>query len=142
MATGMMVQNAVIALGLLAFISFILGLVAAHVRAKIRHRTEVQKELIAKFTSAEELGAFLNSDAGKLLISGTREEPKWPARPVDEQIGVAIGWGVIVLSVGVAVLYVSGLTLPGAVISALGGAMLFNALLRLGWYAFAKKRAA
>jgi hypothetical protein len=139
----MMVQNAVIALGMLAFVAFILGLVAAHVRAKIRHRTEVQKELIAKFTSAEELGAFLNSDAGKLLISGTKEEPKWgpPPRPVDEQIGIAIGWGVIVLSIGVAVLYVGGLSLPGAVLSALGGAMLFNALLRLGLYAFAKKRA-
>jgi hypothetical protein len=139
-----MVQDAVIALGMLAFVGFVLGLVAAHVRAKIRHRTEVQKELIAKFTSAEDLAAFLNSDAGKLLISGTKEEPKWgppPTRSVDEQIGIAIGWGVIVLSIGFAVLYVSGLTLPGAVISALGGALLFNALLRLCLYALAKRRA-
>ena len=138
--------DATIVLGALVFVGFILWLVAAHVRAKIRHRTEVQKELIGKFASAQELKDFLNSDAGMLLIRGTNDDSvPWkepPTRPVDEQIGIAIGWGVIVLAVGVAILYVNGLTLPGAVITALGGAMLFNALLRLSYYVLYKKRSA
>jgi hypothetical protein len=140
----MMVQSAVILLGVLAFVGFILGLVAAHVRAKIRHRTEVQKELIAKFASAQELAAFLNSDAGKLLLRGAKDDPVWKEptpRPVDEQIGIAIGWGVLVLAVGVAVFVVRGLNVPSAVLTALGIGLLFNALLRLGWYVLAKKRA-
>jgi hypothetical protein len=139
----MMVQNAVILLGMLAFIGFVLGLVAAHVRAKIRHRTEVQKELIARFTSSQELAAFLNSEAGKLLLRGTKDDAGWKEptqRPVAEQIGIAIGWGVLVLAVGLAVYVVRGLNLPSAVITAVGIALLFNALLRLAWYVLAKKR--
>ena len=145
MQTAMIVQSVAIVLGVLAFVAFVLGLVAAHIRAKIRQRTDVQKELIAKFASAQELTAFLNSEAGKLLLRGAKDEPApWKApdpRPVDEQIGIAIGWGVLVLAVGVAVVFVSGVTLPGAVLTALGIGLLFNALLRLGWW-LVKKRAA
>jgi Flp pilus assembly protein TadB len=121
-----------------AFVAFVLWLVAAHIRAKIRHRTEVQKELIAKFSSPQELADFLNSEAGKLLIRGAKDDTtaawKEPAaRPPNEQIGIAIGWGVLVLCVGAAVVVVRGLTLPGAVITALGIGLLFNALLR-AWF--------
>jgi hypothetical protein len=125
-----------------AFVGLILALGAAHVRAQIRHRTDVQKELIAKFSTPQELADFLNSEAGKLLLRGGKDDVprQWPPqRPVEEQIGIAIGWGVLVLCVGAAVLYVRGVTLPGAVITALGIGLLFNALLRL---AFHRKRPA
>ena len=127
-----------ITLVVFGFVAFVLWLVAAHIRAKIRHRTEVQKELIAKFSTPQELADFLNSEAGKLLIRGTTEEtpaawkPPTP-RPESEQIGIAIGWGVLVLCVGAAVLVVRGVTLPGAVITALGIGLLFNSLLR-AWF--------
>jgi hypothetical protein len=135
----------VITLVVFGFVAFVLWLISAHSRAKIRHRTEVQKELIAKFSTSQELAAFLNSDAGKLLIRGTKDDgvPGWkdPApRPVDEQIGIAIGWGVLVLCVGIAILVVSGLTLPAALFTAVGIGLLFNALLRLAAYLFTRKR--
>ena len=130
-------KEGLVVLAVFAFVAFVLGLIAAHVRAGIRHRTEIQKALIAKFSTPQDLAAFLNSEAGKLLIRGTKDDaPAWkePApRPVDEQIGIAIGWAVLVLSVGVAIFIVRGLTLPGAVFIALGSGLLFNALLRLSW---------
>ena len=131
-------EAALITLVVFGFVAFVLWLVAAHVRAKIRHTTEVQKELIAKFSSPQELTDFLDSEAGKLLIRGAKDDTpvpwKGPApRPPNEQIGIAIGWGVLVLCVGAAVLVVRGLTLPGAIITALGIGLLFNALLR-AWF--------
>ena len=120
-----------------AFVAFVLSLIAAQTRAKLRHRTEVQKELIAKFATPQELADFLNSEAGKLLIRGAHDTaPAWtppPPRPPNEQIGIAIGWGVLVLCVGVAVVIVQGLTLPSAIITALGIGLLFNALVR-AWF--------
>jgi hypothetical protein len=134
----------VIVLVVFGFAAFIVGLGAAHVRAHIRHRAEVQKALIDKFSSSQELADFLNSDAGKLLLRGAKDDMprQWPApRPVEEQIGIAIGWGVLVLCVGAAVLYVRGVTLPGAVITAVGIGLLFNALLRLAFHAASTARA-
>jgi hypothetical protein len=136
------VEAALMMVSVFAFVGFVLALVAAHLRANIRHRTEVQKALLAKFSSPQELTDFLNSDAGKLLLHGAKEDVAhgWrppPPRTVSEQIGIAIGWGVLVLSVGIAILVVDGLTLPAAVFTALGTGMLFNALLRL---ALAKRR--
>ena len=131
-------EAVLITLVVFGFVAFVLWLVAAHIRAKIRHRAEVQEELIAKFSTPQELADFLNSEAGKLLIRGANDETTapWkgpPPRPQNEQIGIAIGWGVLVLCVGAAVLVVHGLTLPGAVITALGIGLLFNALLR-AWF--------
>jgi len=136
-----------ITLVVFGFVAFVLWLIASHIKAKIRYRAEVQKELIAKFSTPQELADFLNSEAGKLLIRGTKEDgaAAWkglPARPVDEQIGIAIGWGVLVLCVGIAILVVSGLTLPGALFTAVGIGLLFNALLRLAFYASTRKRSA
>ena len=138
---------ALMVLVVFAFVGLVLALVAAHVRANIRHRTEVQKALLAKFSSPQELTEFLNSDAGKLLLHGAKDNVAnpWtppPPRPVDEQIGIAIGWGVLVLCVGIAIFVVQGLTLPAAVFTALGIGMLFNALLRLAYVTASKKRGA
>ena len=139
---------ALIVLAVFAFVGFILALIGAHLRANIRHRTEVQKALLAKFTSPQELTDFLNSDAGKLLVHGAKDNVPnaWrppPPRPVDEQIGIAIGWGVLVLCVGIAILVVKGLILSAAVFTALGIGLLFNALLRLAFVtASSKKRGA
>lgn len=142
-----MPANLVAVLIVFAFVGFILALVAAHLRAKIRHRTEVQKALLAKFSTPQELTDFLNSDAGKLLLQGAKDGGAngWkppPPRPVDEQIFIAIGWGVLVLCVGIAILVVQGLTLPAAVITALGIGLLFNALLRLTLFVSSKRRGA
>ncbi len=109
----------------------------AHARAKIRFRTEVQKELIAKFSSPQELTDFLNSDAGKLFVRGATDDPVPAPRPFQEQIGIGIGWGVLLACPGVALLLVRSHTmLPGgaplgALLIAVGAAFIINALLRL-----------
>jgi hypothetical protein len=136
-----------ITLVVFGFVAFVLWLISSHVQAKMRQRTEVQKELIAKFSTPQELADFLNSDAGKLLIRVSKEDsaPSWKdlaPRPVDEQIGIAIGWGVLVLCVGIAILVVQGLTLPAALFTAVGIGLLFNALLRLAFYLSVRKRGA
>jgi hypothetical protein len=138
-------EPVIVTLIVFGFVAFVLWLISSHSQAKIRHRTEVQKELIAKFSTPQELADFLNSEAGKLLIRGAKEDgaPAWkePApRPVGEQIGIAIGWGVLVLCVGIAILVVYGLTLPAALFTAVGIGLLFNALLRLTAYVFMRKR--
>ena len=70
-----------ITLVVFGFVAFVLWLVAAHIRAKIRHHAEVQKELIAKFSSPQELADFLNSEAGKLLIRGRRRRRDGSLKP-------------------------------------------------------------
>lgn len=117
------------------FVGFILWLVSAHLRAKVRHRAEIQKELIAKFASPQELADFLNSEAGKLLIRGATDDwirPKEPPqRPFNEQVGITIAWGVLGLCVGGAIYIVKGLNLPAAIFMAVGIGFLINAGLRV-----------
>ncbi|MEJ1966693.1 MAG: hypothetical protein WDO56_36190 [Gammaproteobacteria bacterium] len=128
-------EAALILVIVFGFAGVVLALVAAHIRATIRHRTEVQKALIAKFSSPQELMDFLNSEAGKLLLQGMNEgtasskEP--PPRPFHEQVGITIAWGVLGICVGTAILLASNLTLPGALFTALGIGLVINSLLRV-----------
>src|SRR5262245_40359721 len=98
--------------GVFAFVAFIIWLGMSQAQAKIRQRAEIQKALIAKFASPQELADFLNSDAGKLLIRGaTDENAYWkpPApRPFIEQVGIQISWGVLGLCIGGAIFVVRG----------------------------------
>jgi hypothetical protein len=130
------VEAALIVLVVFAFVGFVLALGAAHVRAKIRQRTEVQKELIAKFGSPQELTDFLNSEAGKVFVQGAKDDTPaaWkapPPRPFNEQVGITIAWGVLGLCVGGAFFVARGLTLTGALFTALGIGFVINALLRV-----------
>lgn len=118
------------------FVVVVISLGLAHARAKIRYRAEVQKELIAKYSSTQELTDFLKTDAGRLFVRGATDDPAPPPRPVHEQIGITIGWGVLLLCVGVALLLVRGPMLPGgeyvgAVLTAVGVGFEINAGLRV-----------
>jgi hypothetical protein len=85
------------------FAGFILYLLAARDRTRIRYRAEVQKEIIAKFSSSQELATFLNSEAGKALLRGSRADevreaaPYSPPKSAKEIVGVTIAWGVLIL---------------------------------------------
>lgn len=124
-----------VALVVFAFVGFVIWVGAEHVRARIRARAETQLALIAKFASAQELAEFLNSDAGKLLIRGTIDEAdgyhKPPPRPFHEQVGITVAWGILSIAVGGAVFYVRGLSVPSAVLIAVGIAFVINAALRV-----------
>ncbi len=124
------------ALVVFGFCAFVLYLPVAGMRAKMQHHTEVQKALLAKFATPEELGEFLDSEAGRALLQGAKDAPAGapigpPPRPFKEQVGITIAWGVLGLCVGGAILLVHGPMLVGAVLSALGVGFLINALLRV-----------
>jgi hypothetical protein len=129
----LVVFSAVVVFG---FVGFVLWLPESRARAKLRHRTEVQRQLLGKFTSLQELTDFLNSDPGKLLLSGTRDCAETASkdvspRPFKEQVGITVSWGVLAMCVGAAIYVVRGLTLPSAVFTALGIGFLINATLRV-----------
>ena len=67
-------------------------------RTHARNRLEMQKELLAKFSSAQELTEFLKTDGGKLLMP----EPTSPRTPA-----ARAGVGVLVLIIGIGLLLVS-----------------------------------
>ena len=136
MEPSVIILVVLIALVVFGFVAFVLYLPVAQMRAKVQHRTEVQKALLAKFATPQELEEFLNSEAGKTLIQGAQYDPAGspvtpPPRPFKEQVGITISWGVLGLCVGGAILLVHGPTLVGAVLAALGLGFVINALLRV-----------
>jgi hypothetical protein len=64
-------------------------------RAQDRNRTEIQKELLTKFSSAQELTEFMKSDGGKLLMPAP-ERGRTPASRA--------GTGIFIVVVGIALL--------------------------------------
>jgi hypothetical protein len=136
MQASLVALIALSALTVFGFVGFVLWLPESKARAKLRHREEVQKQLLGKFSSLQELTDFLSSDPGKLLLGGASGYPESPSkdvapRPFKEQVGITISWGVLAICVGAAVFVVRGLTLPGAVFTALGIGFLINAMLRV-----------
>ena len=128
-----------ITLVILIFVGFIFWLFSTQAKAKIRYRAEVQKELIARFPSAVDLSEFLNSDAGKLLISESKERERAvqaPPKSAKQHVLESIGIGILALSVGLAVFAVRGLSLSATIFTALGIGFLMNALVG---YLLAKK---
>jgi hypothetical protein len=136
MQASLVVLVVLCALVVFGFVGFVLWLPESKARAKLRHREEVQKQLLGKFSSLQELTDFLNSDPGKLLLGGAMDytgapSKDVPPRPFKEQVGITISWGVLAICVGIAIFVVRGLTLPGAVFTAVGIGFLINAMLRV-----------
>ena len=73
-------------------------------RAQDRNRTEVQKDLLTKFSSAQELTEFMKTDGGKLLMP----EPERSRTPASRA-----GTGVFIIVVGLALL-ASSMLMPQA----------------------------
>jgi len=115
------------------FVGFIGWIISVVARAKMRHRAEMQKELLARFSTSQELSDFLNSDAGKQLLFREEDLRAKADIPRSERasIGYTIGYGVLFLCVGVAILIAGGSVLVGAIFTALGVGNLINALLRI-----------
>jgi hypothetical protein len=124
------------------FAGFILYLLASRDRTRIQYRAEVQKEIIAKFSSSQELAAFLNSEAGKALLRSSRvddvRQSRQDSRPktAKEIVGITIAWGVLILAAGFAVFIIKGLTMVSALLLALGIGFEVNGALG---YLFCKK---
>jgi predicted phage tail protein len=76
-------------------IIFVVWFVVIRRRAQDRNRTELQKDLLTKFSSAQELTEFMKTDGGKLLMP-VPERSRTPASRA--------GTGVFIIVVGLALL--------------------------------------
>ncbi len=85
-------------------IIFIVWFVAVTRRARDRHHAEMQKALLTKFSSAQELNEFLKTDGGKLLMP----VPTRARTPASRA-----GTGVFIVVVGLALL-ASSMFMPQA----------------------------
>lgn len=90
----------ILLLGQFAFIGFIIWVAARAREASLRQRSEERTRLLERFSSSEELTAFLNSAAGARLL-----KHKGPAHPTRQIAGAVFG-GVITLFVGIGFLVV------------------------------------
>ncbi len=82
-----------------AFAAFLVWIVISKARGGQKQQADVQKEIVSKFASGEELRAFLKSDEGKTLfrefdVAGS------PRRGIRERAISRIGIGIVLIIVG------------------------------------------
>ena len=83
-------------------------------RTQERHRAELQKDLMAKFTSAQEVSEFMKTDAGKLLMPTPERRRTSATRAGTGAFVIVVGLGLVAAS-----LFASGFSSDGAVHSGL-----------------------
>jgi hypothetical protein len=87
-------------LGELAFVAFVSWLLVPFFREKARLRAELLRGVVDRFTSAPELAAFLETEAGRRFEAALAGRPFVPlARLLN---GVGLGIVLVVLAVGLA----------------------------------------
>jgi len=67
-------------------------------RAQDRHRAEMQKDLLTKFTSAQELTEFIKTDGGKLLMPAPAKPSTPASRAGTGTFIVIVGFGLLAAS--------------------------------------------
>ena len=82
-----------------ALAAFIVWKAISKAQDGLRIHAEVQKEIVSKFTSGEELREFLKSDEGKRLFRDFDSEAL-PKRSIRERAASRIGIGVALMIVG------------------------------------------
>lgn len=121
----------ILLLGQFAFIGFIIWVAARAREANQRQRSEERTRLLERFSSSQELTAFLNSEAGARLLK-THRGPGHPSR----KIAGAVFGGVITLFIGLGFLVVvfqgwdpsgGNLIVPGTIFVMIGIGILIAA---------------
>lgn len=106
-------------------------------RTRIQARAELSRQLLDKFTSAQELTAFLESEGGQRFLDGMGSDKR--EGPREKVLGIIIP-GCILTAIGIGFFWLgtdrSGLEMPGAVISSAGIGLLIAAGVT---YALSKK---
>ena len=122
-----LLQNILVPLGLFAMIVLLVWLRHRAAQAKALVRTDVQKHLLDKFNSGEELTRFIESDDGRRFLEQLtveRTDPRaaqlWPVR-----VGIVLA----VLAIGLLALSTQdgGLVFPGIMALTLGIGVLIAA---------------
>lgn len=124
---------AYLVLPLAAFAVFIvmLVLVIRAEQAEARRRSELMRELLARFETAAELEAFLRSDVARSLIPDESGSPEMPT-PEDPALGL-IKSGIIVLAIGAGFVLAaySDLRLTTSVLLTLGPGLILAGFLQM-----------
>lgn len=98
-------------------------------RAKIQARAELNKQLLDKFTSAQELTEFLEREAGRRFLEGMGSEKR--EGPKEKILGIIIS-GCILTAIGIGFFWLgthrSGLAIPGVPIFGAGFGLLIAAV--------------
>ena len=92
--------NQLVPIAGIAMITLIIWFVYRDKTAKARLRTDVQKDLIAKFSSGQELAEFLRTDGGKLFLS----DPVGSSVASRQRVIRLVSGGVVLLALGLAFL--------------------------------------
>jgi hypothetical protein len=104
-------------------------------QAKARYRAEVQRELIAKFSSGRELSEFLNSEGSRQLLGSVGSEGEDATQDPRRKIIGLITGGLINLGAGAALFYVGysmdfwWFSLAGLITLGVGVSLLISAAL-------------
>lgn len=121
----------------IAMIIFVLWFNSREKRAKIQARAELNKQLLEKFASAQELTEFLERESGQRFLDGMG--PGKQETPKEKILGIIVP-GCILTAIGSGFFWLgtdrSGLLIPGAVISATGVGLLIAAAVT---YVFSKR---
>lgn len=88
-------------LGEMAFVAFVLWLASGFVRERTRQRAELQSRMIERFGSAQELVAFLATDAGRGMGRALLGHRDGQTRQI--LVGVQLGIVLIATSAGLGV---------------------------------------
>lgn len=102
-----------------------------------RTQADVQTILLSRFDSAQNMTAYVQSDAGKQLLSGLRFEHESPLAPML----ACVRWGIVIIFLGAALCILramgavdSDTIIPGVLALALGIA--FEVAAFVSWYLY------
>ncbi len=102
-----------------------------------RTQADVQTILLSRFDSAQNMTAYVQSDAGKQLLSGLRFEHESPLAPML----ACVRWGIVIIFLGAALCILramgavdSDTVIPGVLALALGIA--FEVAAFVSWYLY------
>src|SRR5580765_5643532 len=79
-------------------IIFVVWFISLVRRAQERHRADLQKDLMTKFTSAREVSEFMKTEAGKLLMPTPSRSPSPASRAGTGVFVVVVGLGLMASS--------------------------------------------
>ena len=115
-----------------AFVGFVVWVSISHQTRRAALRADMQKQLLDRFSSGQELAVFLETEAGKKFLERNSEDK----RPRHRWLGMAQG-AIVVIFLSLGFLAASGgdddMLMPGTILLALGLGLLAAA--GLAWYA-------
>jgi hypothetical protein len=134
-----MPTDAIAILAVFSTISFMTWTIFSSVRRykMARVQADVQTVLLARFDSAQNMAAYVETDAGKKFLSGLAFEREAPLAPTLD----CVRWGIIIMFLGAALCLLRGLhaidpdaIVPGILALALG--IGFEVAAFVSWYLY------